>query len=125
VIDQIQCFKPQVVLIEDKASGIQLIQELRSMGHSIITAYKPEGDKLMRAHAQTGAFEGGFVRLPKQADWLDAYVLELTTFPRGRFDDQVDSTAQALAWLTINGREPGLIQYARAEIARMRGGEVR
>jgi predicted phage terminase large subunit-like protein len=113
VVEQIQRFHPQVVLIEDKASGIQLIQELRAMGHSIIKEYKPVGDKVMRARAQTSAFEGGFVHLPRQAAWLDAYVLELTTFNRGKFDDQVDSTSQALAWIAINGVEPGIITYYR------------
>ncbi len=50
----------------------------------------------MRLHAQT-AIENGFVFLPNEAAWLADYVSELT-FPAGRHDDQVDSTAQALAW---------------------------
>jgi predicted phage terminase large subunit-like protein len=91
------------------------------MGHSIIKAYNPKADKFMRARAQTAAFEGGFVRLPSHAAWLDAYVLELTTFPQGKFDDQVDSTAQALAWIVIHGVEPGIIQYYW-ELAGGRGG---
>ena len=33
--------------------------------------------------------------LPKDAAWLDEYVREITIFPGGRFDDQVDSTSQA------------------------------
>jgi predicted phage terminase large subunit-like protein len=63
------------------------------------TAYAPPPgtDKLMRLHAQTAAsFEGGFVLLPRQAPWLDAYVHELTGFPGTKYDDQVDSTTQAL-----------------------------
>lgn len=51
--------------------------------------------------------------LPRQAAWLDAYVLELTTFNRGKFDDQVDSTSQALGWLAVNLIEPGIITYYR------------
>lgn len=113
-------FNAAVVLIEDKSSGIQLIQELRAMGHSQVKAGKTEGNKLMRLVAQTPAFEGGFVRLPKRAGWLDAYVLELTTFPAGRHDDQVDSTSQALAWIAVNGVEPGLIAYMR-ELAEENG----
>lgn len=113
VVDQIERFAPGTVLIEDKASGIQLIQELRAVGHSIIKAIKPEGNKVMRLNAQTPAFEGGFVLLPWQAAWLESYVLELTTFPRGKYDDQVDSTSQALAWISINGIEPGIIAYTR------------
>jgi len=113
VIAQIKNYQPQVVLIEDKASGIQLIQELRDKGHSMVKAYKPVGDKFMRAMAQTPAFEGGFVKLPANAPWLDAYVLELITFPRAKHNDQVDSTSQALGWLAMHGREPGLLTYMR------------
>jgi predicted phage terminase large subunit-like protein len=113
VVEQIQKHRPQLVLIEDKASGTQLIQELRSQGHSIVKEVKPQGDKFMRARAQTASFEGGFVKLPRQAIWLDAYVQELLTFPRGRYDDQVDSTVQALAWCAVHGVEPGLLAYYR------------
>ena len=38
------------------------------------------------------------MHLPTEAHWLAAYLRELTIFPAGRHDDQVDSTAQALAW---------------------------
>ena len=119
VVEQIQKHRPQLVLIEDKASGTQLIQELRSMGHSIVKEFKPQGDKFMRARAQTASFEGGFVKLPRQAIWLDAYVQELLTFPRGRYDDQVDSTVQALAWCAVHGGEPGLLAYYRQVVEEM------
>ncbi len=36
--------------------------------------------------------------MPSWPSWLADYLAELTTFPAGRHDDQVDSTAQALAW---------------------------
>jgi len=123
VIEQIARYQPQVVLIEDKASGTQLIQELRNLGHPI-KAIKPQGDKVMRARAQTASFESGFVWLPKQAVWLDAYVHELLTFPRGKYDDQVDSTAQALGWLVTEGMEPGIMGFYRKmaeESERMQG----
>src|SRR6516164_634377 len=42
--------------------------------------------------------ENGFVHLQKAAPWLAAYLHEITTFPNGRHDDQVDSTAQMLDW---------------------------
>jgi hypothetical protein len=59
----------------------------------------------MRLHAQTATIENGFVHLPETAHWLADYLHELTMFPAGRYDDQVDSTAQALAWTKI--RPPG------------------
>ena len=70
----------------------------------------------------TASFESGFVRLPRQAVWLDAYVHELLTFPKGKYDDQVDSTAQALAWLVTEGMEPGLLVYYRQRVEEMRRG---
>jgi hypothetical protein len=67
----------------------------------------------MRLNAQTGAMEGGFVHLPREAHWLADYLHELVTFPRGRYDDQVDSTAQALAWLKQSQSTTGIIEYTR------------
>jgi hypothetical protein len=52
----------------------------------------------MRMHAQTAVIENGFVHLPEAAPWLAPYLHELTVFPHGKHDDQVDSTAQLLDW---------------------------
>ena len=49
-------------------------------------------------HAQTAMIENGFVHLPDAAPWLAPYLHELTSFPKGRHDDEVDSTAQMLDW---------------------------
>ena len=55
-------------------------------------------------------FEGGHVRLPRQAPWLADYRKELEQFPKGNHDDQVDSTSQALAWAQQNQwSSPGLV----------------
>jgi predicted phage terminase large subunit-like protein len=91
-------FNADVVLIEDKASGTQLIQELIVDGFHRVTRYKPECDKIMRLHAQTAAIENGFVYIPQTAPWLTEYLHEITVFPKGKHDDQVDSTAQFLDW---------------------------
>jgi predicted phage terminase large subunit-like protein len=56
----------------------------------------------MRLHAQTALFESGRVLLPVSAPWLEEYVRELTSFPGGKYDDQVDSTAQALDYMKKN-----------------------
>jgi len=98
VREQCQAFAANVVLIEDKASGTQLIQELVAEGLHPVTRYQPQADKIMRMHAQTAMIENGFVRLPKEAPWLAPYLHELAAFPKGRHDDQVDSTAQMLDW---------------------------
>ena len=87
------------VLIEDKASGTQLIQELIAEGCYGIARYQPTMDKIMRLHAQTAMIENGFVYIPECAPWLAEYLHEMTVFPNGKHDDQVDSTAQFLDWL--------------------------
>jgi len=65
---------------------------------SHVKGVKPDGDKTMRLHAQSATIENGFVHLPKEAHSLADDVAELTAFPAFRHDDQVGSTAQALAW---------------------------
>lgn len=94
-------YKATTILIEDKASGTQLIQDLKYEGVWGIKAYEPPSgtDKLMRLHAQTAVFENGHVLLPCEAPWLIDYVNELTGFPGTKYDDQVDSTTQALDYL--------------------------
>jgi predicted phage terminase large subunit-like protein len=53
----------------------------------------------MRLHSQSDLFENGFVYLPSQANWLADYIRELISFPGVKYDDQVDSTAQALHYM--------------------------
>ncbi len=67
VREQCEAFAAGVVLIEDKASGTQLIQELVEQGLHAVTRYQPQADKIMRMHAQTAMIENGFVHLPKEA----------------------------------------------------------
>ncbi len=102
-----------VVLIEDKASGTQLIQELIVDDCHGITRYKPVGDKIMRLNAQTATIENGFVHLPEAAPWLAEYLHELTVFPRGKHDDQVDSTAQFLDWFKTPIASWGIYELTR------------
>lgn len=91
---------PETVLIEDKASGQSLIQELRQ--HMNIIPIKPEADKLTRLIACSGAIESGRVHLPKEAHWLLEYEHELVSFPLAKHDDRVDSTSQFLNYVKEN-----------------------
>ena len=104
---------PCIVLIEDKASGTQLIQDLKADGVLRVRPYEapPQTDKIMRFNAQTALFEGGKVFLPTQAPWLAEYVREITGFPGTKFDDQVDSTTQALE--SMSGSYRTLDMWAR------------
>jgi predicted phage terminase large subunit-like protein len=99
VCEQRTTFGARVVLIEDKASGTQLIQELISEGQYGITRYQTTMDKVMRMHAVSSTIENGMVYLPEQANWLAVLLQELATFPKGKYDDQADSVSQALDWI--------------------------
>jgi predicted phage terminase large subunit-like protein len=114
---QAEAHKASVVLIEDRASGTQLIQELISEGLHTIKRYVPAGDKQMRLYAQTATIENGFVYLPREAPWLADYLHELTTFPNSKYDDQVDSTSQALDWIKRAARSSNVLNYNWRELA--------
>ena len=81
----------------------------------------------MRMHAQTAMIENGFVRVPLKAPWLAEYLGEMTVFPNGRHDDQVDSTAQMLDWFK-DGDGPtthcGIFEYYRQLAEELRGGQM-
>src|SRR5690349_23773346 len=115
VREQQGLFKATVVLIEDKASGTQLIQELINEGCLAVTRYQPTTDKIMRLHAQTALIENGFVRIPEDAPSLAEYLHELTVFPKGKHDDQADSTAQFLDWYKKPGPNDGYFEWLRME----------
>jgi predicted phage terminase large subunit-like protein len=112
-------WKPAVILIEDKASGTQLVQELAGSGVSGVKAVTPKGDKIMRLHEQTIMIERGDVWLPRRAAWLHEYIAELTSFPQCKHSDQVDSTTQALGWIAETGVEPHMLTWIKQECARL------
>jgi predicted phage terminase large subunit-like protein len=122
VREQSEAFNPDVILIEDKASGTQLIQELLEESLSAVTRYKSEGDKVMRLVAHSATFENGFVHLPREAHWLQDYIHELTTFPASKYDDQVDSTSQALAWIKQRVPGWGILEFYRRSVEEARCG---
>ncbi len=98
-------------LVERAANGAALIATLRKEIPGIIPVV-PKGSKEVRAQAATAAAEAGNIYLPaisleplRLDAWVTEWIDELTRFPVGRFDDQVDSASQALARL----RKPSLI----------------
>lgn len=112
-------YRAQNILIEDKSSGTSLIQDLQADGVHATTRYEPKTDKIMRMHSRSGAIASGFVHVPSEAPWLAAYLHEMSVFPNGRFDDQVDSTSQALDWAKEGSWDLGLIEYYKRQAAKM------
>jgi predicted phage terminase large subunit-like protein len=117
VREQAEVFSPQTILIEDRASGTPLIQELVSEGMQTIQKYEPTTDKITRMNSVTSTIENGFAHLPDKAAWLDEYLHELTSFPNGKYDDQADSTSQALDWFKQHCMTPvyWFLEYYKRE----------
>jgi predicted phage terminase large subunit-like protein len=86
------------ILIEDKGSGTSLIQDLRANNIAVI-GINPEGDKQTRVAKISDQFEAGAVFFPEKGSWLSSLMAELLGFPNVKYDDQVDSVSQALAWI--------------------------
>jgi predicted phage terminase large subunit-like protein len=93
---------PHVILIEDKASGQSLIQELKRDTRLPIIPVTVDRDKEARANAVTAVVESGRVFLPEASDWTQDFVDELAAFPAGAHDDQVDSFTQAMNYFREN-----------------------
>jgi predicted phage terminase large subunit-like protein len=110
-----QRHRADTILIEDKASGTQLIQDLKEEHMFAVTPYSPPPgtDKIMRLYAQTSMFENGRVLLPRRASWLADYINELTSFPGSKHDDQVDATTQALHHMRENSSSLAIWRWRR------------
>lgn len=92
-------WNPDCVLIEAKASGLPLTQELRRTGIPVVN-YSPGGrskstDKVSRANSVSPVFEAGMVWAPDQP-WAEEVVEEMAEFPFGENDDLTDSAVQAV-----------------------------
>jgi hypothetical protein len=68
----------------------------------------------------TSTIESGFVYLPKDASWLATYLHELITFPNAKYDDQADSSAQALDWLRAKSYTCGVFEFYHQEAIRQK-----
>jgi len=91
-----QEWKPDACIIEKKASGGPLIQELRRMGIPIQEFTPSRGnDKIARLNAVSDLFASGRVWIPDRR-WAKDVVEEVAAFPVGEHDDYVDTTTQAL-----------------------------
>lgn len=86
------------VLIEDMGAGTQLIQDLKRNTRLNIVGIVPKNDKATRLFSVTPMIESGRLVLPKDAPWLADFRREVTLFPAGKHDDQVDSLSQFLIW---------------------------
>lgn len=97
--------RPDIILIENKGSGISLIQDMQR-AQLPIHSYNPgRADKTQRLSIVSYIFEAGLVYMPesdtfkgKFFDWCENVIKQLTTFPNDEHDDYVDSVTQAIRY---------------------------
>ncbi len=108
VLARAERWKPEAVLVEDRASGQQLLQDLRRESWLPLVAVQPKADKMTRMAAVSALVEGGRLFLPVQAAWLADFEAEIFHFPAARHDDQADALSQYLDWLRRVAIKPRL-----------------
>jgi len=99
-----EIYKPSIILIEAKANGLSLCQDLREIDKrlNIVEIKIPPGfDKFYRASTCIDLIEGGRVFLPEKSSnaWIEDYLYEFKMFPNGTYKDQVDATTQFLNYI--------------------------
>jgi predicted phage terminase large subunit-like protein len=90
-----QEWKPVLQGVESKNMGLTLFQQMRRDGLPIIEL-KADTDKFTRAIPAAARYEAGAIYHMENAPWLDDLEKELTSFPHGAHDDQVDVVAYAV-----------------------------
>lgn len=94
-------WKVDKLLIEGKASGLTVHQELRRLYSSelwMIEVIQPKGDKVARMHSVVPLFTQNVIYAPDRA-YANLVIDEVSKFPRGSHDDLADTVSQALSWL--------------------------
>lgn len=104
-------WQPDAFVVEKKAAGAPLIQELRNMGIPVQEFSPSRGnDKIVRLNAVADLFTSGTVWAP-DTRWAREVIEEVAAFPNGEHDDFVDTTSQAL----LRFRQGGFISLESDE----------
>ena len=99
---------PDTLLVENKGSGISLIQELRRTGVPVEDfsfgrgSRRISNDKVARANMVSDIFASGYVWAPERR-FADEVATECAEFPNGEHDDYLDSTVQAMLRFRLGG----------------------
>jgi predicted phage terminase large subunit-like protein len=89
------------IFIEPKASGLSIVQELRSKTSlNVIEAEMPDKDKITRAHSITATLESKRVKLVS-GSYIESFINHLIAFPNGKHDDMLDTLVMATNELLI------------------------
>jgi predicted phage terminase large subunit-like protein len=119
IIELADRVRPAAVLVEDKASGQSLIQDLQQTTALPVKAVPTDGDKLMRANVIVPTWDAHRVHALANAPWLADFLDEITVFPKAPHDDQVDAFVQGVRHLGNNTGASGYLAWLANDLARM------
>ena len=109
ISDTVAGYKVDKLLIENKANGYSVAQEIRRLyGNEsfAVQLMDPKGqDKLARLYSIQHLFAEGLIYMP-ETSWADMVINEMAVFPRGKHDDLTDTTSMAIRYL----RDTGILQ---------------
>ncbi len=113
-------WQPDMVLVEAKATGTPLIDELRLRGIPALGFSPGKGrDKVTRMHMVAPLFEAGVVWAPSDKKFADEVIEEVVSFPNGDHDDFCDSMTLALmrfrqgGFISLHGEGDDENEYRR------------
>ena len=99
-------WQPREILIENKASGQALIQQVQTYYPELpVVSINPKIDKYSRTMQVLTPLEAGKVRV-LEADWTEALLAELCSFPQGKHDDQLDALTQFIKHMLQEQAKP-------------------
>lgn len=112
-------YRPSAILIEEMGMGIALLDELKRHPWQEIVSMRPRESKVERLRRHATVICDRKILLPPNAPWRDDFVDELTSFPHGKFSDQVDATTQFLEYMASNPtfRQPPRRAIGQAALA--------
>lgn len=119
-------YKVEKLLIEAKATGISVEQEIRriysSKNYSVQLINPGAQDKVARVYSVQHLFEDGMIYAPNKK-WADQVIRQCAAFPKGKNDDLVDTVSQALRFLRTSGmlQRPEEIEDEITEMKRFTG----
>lgn len=100
IVELYRKWNPDRLLIEDKASGQALLQDLKKEHYQLpLVPIKVNKDKFTRFASVSPLFEYGRIFIDQHASWRLEYEQEILTFPNSKHNDQVDSTSQYLNYI--------------------------
>lgn len=102
--------RPDAVLVENKSSGISLIQDLQQANVPVISWNPGNADKVARAHQSAPVLELDCLYLLESKElagqpvtWAKAFKDQCEKFPNAEHDDYVDTFSQAINYLKAQG----------------------